>query len=65
MDLYLYDSNDNLVMSSETEGDDTEELQFWINQSEDYKIEIYAYEGDGKFDLYREVFSNPAPKNYG
>ena len=62
LDLYLYDSNDNLVMSSETEGDDTEELQFWINQSEDYKIEVYAYEGDGKFDLYREVFSNPAPK---
>ena len=34
-------------MSSETEGDDT---GIAILDKSIYKIEVYAYEGDGKFD---------------
>ena len=62
LDLYLYDTYDNEVASSETEGDETEVITIEFNQTGIWWVTVDAYEGDGSYILYRDVYSNSPPE---
>ena len=62
LDIYLYDTNDDLAAYSETEGDETEVIIHEFNQVGLWWMTVDAYEGDGNYILYRDVYSNSAPE---
>mgnify|MGYP001325003065 CR=1 FL=1 len=62
LDLYLYDTYDNEVASSVTEGDETEVITIEFNQTGIWWVTVDAYEGDGSYILYRDVYSNSPPE---
>ena len=61
LDLYVYDPSGELVASSEQEGDADETLWIELNATGTWEIEVYDFEGDGYYQLYRDVYSNAAP----
>lgn len=62
LDLYLYDPYDNEVASSANEGDETEIISFEFNQTGQWWMSVDAFEGDGSYILYRDVYSNSPPE---
>ncbi|MGB1898582.1 MAG: hypothetical protein ACPHRB_07085 [Candidatus Poseidoniaceae archaeon] len=62
LDIYLYDTNDDLAAYSETDGDETEVIVYEFNQVGLWWLTVEAYEGDGDYILYRDVYSNSAPE---
>jgi len=62
LDIYLYDTNDDLAAASANEGDETEVITFEFNQTGIWWLTVEAYEGDGFYILYRDVYSNSPPE---
>ena len=61
LDLYLFDPNGDLVDYSNESGDEDEFIIAEFNMTGTWEVWIYAYEQDGPYQLYRDVFSNSAP----
>jgi hypothetical protein len=62
LDLTLYDTEGELADFSHNEGDETEIIIFEFNQTGIWYLDVEAYEGDGFFVLYRDVYSNSPPE---
>ena len=61
LDLYLFDPNGDLVDYSNESGDEDESIIAEFDMTGTWEVWIYAYEQDGPYQLYRDVFSNSAP----
>ncbi len=61
LDLYLFNPNGDLVDFSNESGDEDEFILAEFDMTGTWEVYIYAYEQDGPYQLYRDVFSNSAP----